>query len=267
MLGSVYRKPIVYTEHWTIFIPENPGRLARVQRAFAKLALRRAAYVLPVSEDLRAALAELEPTARFRVIPNVVDQRIFHPPAAREPFAGRPYRLLTTGLLDTERKGVDILIEAIAELARERTDFHLDIIGEGRNRPGYEALTRLFGVDRLVTFHGFKPKSEVAEFMRAADLFVLASRFENQPCVLVEAMASGLPVVATAVGGVPETVDDGSGLLVEPSDPGAFAGALSEALDNLDRFDRTAIAARAVKQYGRERIGGELLEVYAEASG
>jgi glycosyltransferase involved in cell wall biosynthesis len=266
MLGSVYRKPIVYTEHWTIFIPENPGRLARVQQMFTKLALRRSAFVLPVSDDLRAALAELEPSARFRVIRNVVDERVFHPPATREPVSTSPYRLLTIGSLDSERKGVDILLEAVARLAEERTDFHLDVIGEGRNRPAYEALAERLGVSQLVTFHGWKPKARLAELMRAADLFVLASRFENQPCVLIEAMASGLPVVATAVGGVPETVDERSGLLVEPLDPEAFAQAMAKALDGLDRYDRAGISRRALENYGQTRIGGELLEVYAEAA-
>jgi glycosyltransferase involved in cell wall biosynthesis len=100
--------------------------------------------------------------------------------------------------------------------------------------------------------------------MRSSDLFVLASRFENNPCVVLEAMASGLPVVATRVGGLPELVDEASGLLVEPQ-PERLAARIAEALDRLASFDRDAIARRARERYGREAVGRLLLRAYEDA--
>src|SRR5262249_40629294 len=150
-------------------------------------------FVLPVSTDLRNSLAALAPSARFRVVPNAVDTELFSPGNGRG--GNDPPRLLTVGLLDTERKGLDILLQAVARVQETNRAFRLDIVGEGGLRPDYEALAGRLGLDPFVTFHGFRPKDEVAELMRQADLFVLGSRFENNPCVVIEAMATGLPVV------------------------------------------------------------------------
>ncbi len=101
--------------------------------------------------------------------------------------------------------------------------------------------------------------------MRSADLFVLTSRYDNNPCVLIEAMASGLPVVATAVGGIPEIVDPASGRLATPNDPGSIAAEIAAALDGLDGFDRPAIARSAKERFGREHVGRMLADAYSEA--
>jgi glycosyltransferase involved in cell wall biosynthesis len=258
LLGRLLRRPVAYTEHWTIFLPENPGSLSPGMERLARLALTQADVVLPVSADLDHALRRLAPRARTRVVPNVVD----------EVFAlgdGRPdgdrVRLLTAGLLDTPRKGVDVLLEALA-LVRDRERLRLDVVGEGSLRPAYEELAGRLGLAETVTFHALEPKPALAERMRRTDLFVLASRYENNPCVVLEAMASGLPVVATRVGGVPELVTPASGRLAEPLDPSSFAVAIEEALE--DDFDRSAIAARARESFGRAAIARRLADAYAE---
>jgi glycosyltransferase involved in cell wall biosynthesis len=254
-IGKTLRTPVVYTEHWSIFLPDNPNELARPMAAAARTALRGAALVLPVSEAMRAALASFEPRARFRVVPNAVDTSLFHPNGEREE------RLLLTagGLTENQSKGIDYLLRAAA-LLRERVPFTLEIAGDGPRREEYEALARELGVEDRTRFLGMLPKPELAQRMRSAAVFVLASRFENNPCVVMEAMAAGLPVVATRVGGVPEMVDEASGVLVEPRDPHAIAAGVEAALATT--FDRGAIAERARERYGRERIAGELAAVY-----
>ena len=258
LLGRLLRRPVAYTEHWTIFLPENPGSLSRGMERLARFALERADVVLPVSEDLDRALRRLAPGARTWVVPNVVDE-VFTPADGR-PLGGG-VRLLTVGLLDTPRKGVDVLLEALA-LVPERGRLRLDVVGEGELRAGYEELAERLGLTETVTFHALEPKPALAERMRRADLFVLASRYENNPCVVLEAMASGLPVVATRVGGVPELVDATTGRLAEPLDPPSFAAALEDAL--AADFDRAAIAARTQEAFGRPAIARRLAEVYAE---
>jgi glycosyltransferase involved in cell wall biosynthesis len=102
--------------------------------------------------------------------------------------------------------------------------------------------------------------------MREADLFVLGSRFENSPCVVIEAMASGLPVVATRVGGVPELVHDGVGVVAEPRDPASLAAAIETALARLGDYDSAALRRTATEGFSREHIGAELRDIYRELS-
>jgi glycosyltransferase involved in cell wall biosynthesis len=249
---------VVYTEHWTVFVPENPMRLSGPMRAAARLALEAADIVLPVSADLARALSELAPGANVRVVPNVVDGRIFRPGEPRDR-SGR--RLLTAGLLDTNRKGLDVLLEALALLDR-RDGLRLDVVGDGSLRAQYEALAARLGLSEHVQFHGLCSKPELAARMQEADLFVLGSRYENNPCVVIEAMATGLPIVATRVGGVPELVDEASGELANPLDPRDLARAIEAALTRLETFDRGNIASRARDEFGTESVGRTFADVY-----
>jgi glycosyltransferase involved in cell wall biosynthesis len=191
----------------------------------------------------------------MRVVPNVVDERVFHPGGAQQRS-----RLLTAGLLNDGRKGVDLVLEA---LRRTEGDLLLEVAGDGEKRAEYERLAGDLGLDGVVTFRGLLSKRELAESMRGARLFVLGSRWENNPCVVLEALASGLPVVANRVGGLPELIDETNGVLVEPADPDGFAAGIAEALGQ--RFDRAEIARRATERFGREAVGSLLRESYEEA--
>jgi glycosyltransferase involved in cell wall biosynthesis len=112
-----------------------------------------------------------------------------------------------------------------------------------------------------VIFHGRKPKSEVAAFMRQADCLVLPSLWENSPCVIIEAMASGLPVVASRVGGIPELVTERTGLLVPPQAPPLLAAALALALDDPGQFDRS-LMVQAAERFAPAVVGQEIDAVY-----
>jgi glycosyltransferase involved in cell wall biosynthesis len=247
------RRPIVYSEHWSAFLPEGGDELSAPMRQAARLALRRADLVLPVSGALREQLARLAPRARMRVVPNVVDERVFHPGHG----AVDPGQLLTAGLLNDGRKGVDLVLEALARAPR---GLRLEIAGDGERRPEYERLSGRLGLDGVVRFRGLLSKPELAESMRRAGLFVLGSRWENNPCVVLEALASGLPVVANRVGGLPELVDESNGVLVEPAGPEHFAAGIAAALER--PFDRAEIARRAREQFGRETVGALLRDAY-----
>ena len=123
------------------------------------------------------------------------------------------------------------------------------------------------GVAANVRFSGRLERPDVATKMREADVFVLPSLWETQGCVLLEAMASGVPSVVTRVGGTPEVVDDTTGVLVEPRSSAALAHGIDEVIRSRGRYDRQAMHAKAVDRYGYTVIAEAWTEVYRLALG
>jgi glycosyltransferase involved in cell wall biosynthesis len=264
VLGRLHHKPVVITEHWSVFLPEDPNSLGAVMTRAARFAFERAEIVLPVSDALRAGIiATTGANARFLVVPNAVDEQLFS-------FAPRNSRddsvRNIVGVGDIyDVKGWDLLLDAVAELWSKRHDFRIQIVGEGPLEDAYRRRAAELRLDGVVTFLGFRPKPEVASIVRDADLLVLPSRYDNSPCVIGEALSAGVPVVGTSVGGVPELVGENDGLLARPRDPASIAAQLERALDQLDRFDRSAISRAAHARFGLEAIGRTLVEVYNDA--
>lgn len=159
------------------------------------------------------------------------------------------FTLLYCGRLNSRRphKTVDVLLKAMPRIL-QRYRVQLNIIGGGPRFDEYVALARTLGIEKDTHFLGNIDHSELPAHYASADLFVLPSARESFPLVLLEAMASGLPAVATAVGGVPEMVLEGeTGLLVPPNDPEALAQAINSLLAEPARM-------RAMGAKGRERV-------------
>jgi glycosyltransferase involved in cell wall biosynthesis len=258
LAGRLFGPKVVVTEHWTCF---SEGTLGRVGRWKARFAFGRAAAVLPVSAYLRDAIASYGIRADFRVVGNAVDPRLFYP-ARRRRRPGRK-RIVFVGSLDnTPHKGFPDLLDALDILNGRRGDWQLDVVGEGPARGDHESRVASSSLAAHVAFHGPLTKREVGDMMRASDMLVLPSRFENLPCVIIEAMACGLPVVATRVGGIPELVSELEGVLVPPGDVPALVDALDSVLSGSEAFDRERIASSALARFGLDAVGAQLTEVY-----
>jgi glycosyltransferase involved in cell wall biosynthesis len=250
------RVPVVVSEHLSSFVD---GSVGAPQRMLARYVFEHADLVCPVSEDLARRLAALAPRARLQIVSNAVDTDLFHPPAARGE--GPPRLAAVAGL--HPRKGVDHLLHALVRL-RERRPAVLEVAGDGPARADLEALADQLGIGTEVEFLGVQDRAGVAALMRRADVLVLPSLAENQPVVLLEARASGLPVVASDVGGVREAVDSLAGRLVPPGDEVALAEAIEAVLAPHDDHDPSVIAARAAEQYGYEPIAARWDAIYRE---
>jgi len=248
-IGRVSRAPVAVTEHYTGF---GRGLITGGERRLARFVFERADVVAPVSHELEGTLREVAPRANMVVVPNTVDTAAFEP-AGERPKA---MRLLNVAAL-AEKKGHRFLLEAVAELP----DATLEIVGDGELRADLEARVRDLGLEDRVTFFGERPKHEVARLMRDAGLFVLPSLAENLPVVLIEAMASGLPSVATRVGGVPEMLGSDDGELVAPGDSAALATAIRTAAGR--HFDGQDMAARARARYSYAAVSRRWSEIYA----
>ena len=232
----------------------------------AWLAFRQAKLVLPVSFALQKAIERYGIRAHFRVVPNAVDTALFFPPANR-PHDHNSKRMLFVGLLDSDhKKGVTFLLQALAQLRQQRDDWRLDLVGDGPARGEYERLAVDLRLSDKVTFHGLKSHQEVAGFMRQMDFFVLPSLVETFSVVTAEALATGMPVVATRSGGPEEFVTEEVGMLVAPGDVEALAVALHEMLDRFQDYRSETICNYARERYSHEVVGRMLHDVYLEVT-
>lgn len=258
--GRRLGRPVVITVHGHDLkdLPRNPRWRALVARA-----LQGAQAVIAVSQEL-GRLAQNLGARGLRVIPNGVDCELFKP-GTRSPGVGG-WRLLYVGRFDVA-KGLGVLLEAMALLRRHRRDLSLKLVGgsaaTGTEAPFRAQVARL-GLGECVEFAAEVPWQEVPRHMGGSDLFVLPSFSEGLPLVLVEALACGLPLVATRCGGPEELVQAGVGQLVDVGEVEGLARGIEAVLDHYGDYDRQAIRRRAEEEYDYHRIAARLFAVYEE---
>jgi glycosyltransferase involved in cell wall biosynthesis len=217
----------------------GPKRLLKA--AVERLGLRRASAVIATTEALRARAARLNPNVEL--VPNGVDTERFAPlPGGRR--RGTPARVLYVGRFSAE-KNLDTLVAAAADVARRRP-LRLVLVGGGPLEPALRAQARAAGLE--IDFRGVVPQERLPGVYQDADAFVLASFTEGHPKVLIEALAAGVPCVASDCEGNRSLVTDGvTGLLFDPYRPPDLAACLGRVLDD-DGL------AKGLAQAGREMV-------------
>ena len=227
---------------------------------------------VPVSHELRGWLERVVriPSAKIQLIDNGVDTERFQAAgvAGTETWQCEPdaFVIGTVGRLQ-DVKDQATLVEAFALLRRQLPDANLRLVlvGDGPLRAQLEAQTATLGLQDSVCFAG--ARSDVAPLMRSFSLFALSSIAEGTPVTLLEAMASSLPVVATAVGGIPDLVEQGvSGSLAPARDPQALAGAIAPYVLDRALAQRHGAAGRAriEQQYSMQAMLAAYVALYDE---
>lgn len=236
---------------------KTPGQI-RLQR----LAYRCASKVVANSEAAREILeAEGLAPGSIAVIPNGIDAAGYPERSAVEAI--RPVRSVITVANLRREKSHETLIAAAALLAADFPDVTFQIVGDGPRRAQLEGLARASQLENRVVFLGHR--EDVGTLLSQSDVFVLPSRSEAFPNGAIEAMAAGLPVVASRVGGLLDLIDHGrTGLLVEPGDPQALAAALRQLFTDRARAAQLGDRARAeVRQrYSFDRMVESFEDLY-----
>ncbi|MGI8796846.1 MAG: glycosyltransferase family 4 protein [Acidimicrobiia bacterium] len=270
--------PVLTTLHHPITVDRDLD-LAHEQRRWRRLAMRRwygflgmqskVARRIPrhltVSESSKRDIAaQMDiPLDRLHVVPVGVDPETFRPVPGVARVRGR---IMTTASADVPMKGLAPLLEALAKVRTERDDAHLVVIGKMKGKSPIPALIERLGLEGSVTFVSGVTTERIVELYAEAEVAAVPSLYEGFSLPAIEAMACGVPVVATTGGALPEVVgrDGDTGLLVPPGDPSALAAGIRRVLDGhdlragigergrarvLERFTWRITAARTVEQY------------------
>ena len=281
----------VLTEHWTIYQPQNKDVLVgKLKQKIVKIA-NNAELIMPVSLDLQRCMEGHGVHNRFQVIYNLVNTDMFklrQPPCidwlrrmqsisslrtnlCRNDMQGSikddmhvwKKHILHISTLRDEAKNFSGILRVIERLKQQRDDFELHVIHD-YDAPEFKAFVKEHHLEDCVIFHGKKTSAEVAEAYQQADFFVLFSNFENLPCVIVEAFASGVPVLSTSVGGIAEILAPERGILIPQGDEEALLQGMNQLLDHSLEYDRQAIRDYAIKTFAAQNIGQQIFEAYKE---
>jgi glycosyltransferase involved in cell wall biosynthesis len=264
-IGESLNRPVIITEHHEQFF--FPTTLAAARRNRARRAFASADRVACVSPALRTSLVESGLVDDAAVLPNPVFPDAF--PLRNQPLqppTGTPFRFFALGHL-YENKGMDTLIDAFdAAFSVSEADVELVIGGDGPVRPRLQKQADASALPSRIRLAGPLSQSEVVEQMHAAHAFVLPSRRETFGVVLLEALATGLPVVATRSGGPATIVTDRNGFLVPPNVPKDLAAALKRVRAGVHRFHPSDLRQEVTARFGPDVFARRTENLYDQCT-
>lgn len=254
--------PLIITEHWSGFRKRNWGRLRYFHRWISKQIAEKARLILPVSSALAEDMRALGLKGNYQIIPNVVDTHLFKPPPNRKMRNG--FKFIHISNLIDKVKNVSEIISMFKVLLQTEKDIELIIVGDGVDKADYVTQVITENMEKNVRFTGQVPYQEVSHLLTQSDCLLLFSNYENLPCVLLEALASGVPVITTETGGMYEWVTPDIGMVIPVQDKNALLDAMKSMINKSGQFDQQFLHREVERRCSVEVIGERLKGIYKE---
>jgi glycosyltransferase involved in cell wall biosynthesis len=248
--------PFIISEHYSRF---KYNFRSPIHKFLTLFSMKRAARVLSVSSH---SAEEIEGYIKRKVdiVPNMINVQRF-------TLNNNLNNSLQIGFLgsldsDTHQKGLDLLLAALKDFD---LDFTLHVGGSGRYLNYYKTLAKEYGIDSRCQFYGFIDYGNIPAFMNKLHFFVSASRFESFGIAMIEAMASGLPVIATNSGGPKDFIQDFNGVLIEKDNVHAMKTAFIDMSISLKNYDNKRIRGFIKEKYDKETFKIRVTKIYQES--
>jgi glycosyltransferase involved in cell wall biosynthesis len=259
-------KPFVITEHWSRYLDLTASFTGVLRKTITRLVVKNAAVVTTVTRNLANAMQKHGlKNNNYCMLANVVDESFYSLNISPKKYSEKKV-ITQVSCFEDKSKNISGLLRVIKSLSEKRSDFVFRLIGDGED---FEMLRHYSGelglTESTVVFTGLLEGKMLVSEMASADLMVVFSNYENFPVVINESFVLGVPVIATAVGGIPEFVDNSKGRLITASDEKALEGLLNDFLDNKLSFSRQLIQSGSRDAFSTNTIGKELLRIYSEA--
>lgn len=260
VLKKRYKVPFVITEH-SSKLNTDLQNISQLDLNLAKRAYQCADKLIAVSHALAANLKnnfQVEAT----VIPNIVDVSQFQ---YVERTPKDDFTFISVGNL-VKIKGFDQLLEAFAEAFKADNAVKLSIVGDGPELENLQNTVTCLNLNGKVSLLRTIGRNRIKSFYQEGDAFVLASHSETFGVVFIEAMATGLPVIATSCGGPNDIVTENAGYLIPVDDRQALVSALQSMRNNAYNFNSLEISRNCIEKYSPETVGRQIIEAYASVS-
>ena len=250
--------PYLITEHWSRYLPGNQFS-GGMRRWITRKVVRNASMVTTVSEILADAMQHHGLwNPQYKLLPNVVDVNLFKP----IPHHNEIPKIVHVSCFEDVSKNISGLLESLKILKDKGVAFQSVLIGEGMDLDAMKQRAEALDLNDRVRFTGLLQGQDLVNELATGDFFVLSSNYETGGIVLLEALACGMPVVATRVGALPEIVNESNGILVTAKDPNALAQAMEQCCHTYHHYDPEALREKVTRQYSKEAVGEQLNRYY-----
>ena len=253
-LKNHYNIPLVAVEHWS---DVNHTTLSKTVRRLGDNTYPQIDALVAVADSLRKAIAT-HFGIQATVVHNLFGQEFHYKEVERN---WDKVRFVSTGSL-IQRKGFDLLIKALHQADFDSKTWELTIIGEGEKRKELESLISQYNLQQQIHLVGQKNKDAIAATFLQNDIFILPSRNENFSVAVLEALACGLPVIASICGGIRECIDERNGVLFPVDDQDSLCKALKHIYNNFGNYSRKQIADDCQQRFGSKTIAKQLTQVF-----
>ena len=263
-MASRRKIPYLITEHWSRYLPVNDGFNGFFRKWISRIVVKKAARITTVTENLATAMRNHGlKNPNYSVLPNVVNMQLFN--IQEDKPKTEVARFVHLSCFEDKSKNISGLLNVLAALKNDRLSFECTLIGDGMDFERLKDYAAELNLNDHIQFTGLLEGEELAKTLASADFMVMFSNYENMPVVILEALACGLPVVATHVGGIPEMINENNGLLVEPRDEAALKEAIYWMAKNYQQYNAQKLRASVADIYGFEAVGNVLNKWYLEA--
>ena len=258
----LHKTPYIITEHWSRYLPGNDFS-GFLRKAACKLVVRNARTVTTVTENLATAMKNHGlKNDNYVVLPNVVNLDMFHINQKCTDAINHVPTIIHISCFEDKSKNISGLLESLKIIDDKGIDFQCKLIGEGMDLDLMKEKAKELQLINKVSFTGLLQGQALADELSSGDFLVLSSNYENMPVVILEALASGLPVVSTNVGGIKEMIDDTKGILVEPRNKETLAEAMIKMIETHKNYDANYLRNSVIEKYGYESVGRFLSKLY-----
>jgi len=263
LLATRWKLPFILSENWTIYYPNDPGYLLKRDfffKAVVKKVFNRVNRFLPVSRNLQQQVDKILHPVPSTIIPNVVKTNLFY--HSSQAVNNQPFRFIHVSTM-TYQKNPEGLLRSFKSFNAAKTGSCLWMVGPYPQEVLKYARELGLG-DDLVHFTGLVSYTEVAEFIMHSQALVMFSRYENLPCVILEALCCGLPVISTTVGGIAEVVGADNGALLDNENEEQLTAALTQMFTGYNKYNSKNISEVATRLYNYEAVGQLINAVYLD---
>ena len=255
LLRKVYGIPYIITEHWTRYARPDSYPDSSMQLRLGRLFVRDASYVCPVSLNLELSMKKWKlENKHYTRVGNVVDTDVFTLPSA-VVGSREVTRFVHVSWMRDETKNISGILRVLSRLKSKHQNFHLRLIGEGNDKERLHAYAKELGlVPGYVTFVEAKKGEALAEELRNSDAMLMFSHHENQPVSVLEALACGLPVIASTAGSLPAMLARNRGITVKPGDEDELLSVIDGFLTLRSQLTETQLADPTLAIQRREYV-------------